>query len=314
LVTDRKGVCSIGIDVCRDGLTVAQLARHQDKDKVGLLAASRVSCPDEGAFGTPAWQRWAVEALRQIVGSGGFRGKGVTTALPAGDVFITCIECPAHAGADSENEVFSAVARKLPTGWVRENTIIQCIPTEQERMVVMAAERTAIDRHLAIYERAGLAIKSISVWPVALTECYATLFAKHAGDLIAVVMLVAFQTDRISMVVTRHRSLLYASSVPVRRQGVQDKEYLGKSTAALASCRREFSLLYHQTPIERLIFFSGPTADPRLCQTLATQMEIRAQLADCLQAVRTTDSSHSDPRVQGADKANWAFSFGLSLC
>jgi hypothetical protein len=85
-------------------------------------------------------------------------------------------------------------------------------------------------------------------------------------------------------------------------------------TVALASCRREFSLLYKNTPIERLIFFSGPTIDPRFCQTLAAQMEIRAQLADCLQAVRTTDSNRSDPLVQGAAEANWVFSFGLSVC
>ena len=312
LVTDRKGACSIGIDVCRDGLTLAQLARHQDE--AVLLATSQVSCPDEVAFGTPEWQRWAVEALRPIIGTGTFRGKGITTALPAGEVFINCIECPAQANANSENEVFSAVARKLPSGWVRKNTIIQCIRTEQKRMVVMAAERTAIDRHLAIYERAGLAVKSISIWPVAVTECYATLFAKQPCDLTAVVMLVAFQSDRISMVVSRHRSLLYASSVPVCRQEAQDKEYLGKLTAALVNCRCEFSFLYKDTPIERLIFFSGPTVDPHLCQTLATQMEIRAQLADCLQAVRTTDSNHSDPLVQGGDRANWVFSFGLSLC
>lgn len=312
LVTTKKGACSIGIDVCRDGLTLAQVARHGDEPV--LLAAYRVSCPDEVAFGSPGWQRWAIEALRQIMGNGTFQGKGITTALPAGEVFIDCIERPARASAGSENEIFSAVARKLPSGWVRKNTVIKCIPTEQERAVVIAAERTAVDRHLAIYERAGLTVKSISIWPVAVTECYAALFAKQPCDRTAVVMLVAFQRDRISMVVSRHRSLLYASSVPVRQREAQDREYLGQLTAALASCRSEFSFLYKNTPIERLIFFSGPTVDSHLCQTLATQMEIRAQLADCLKAVRTADSNHSDPLVQGGDWANWPFSLGLSLC
>jgi hypothetical protein len=64
--------------------------------------------------------------------------------------------------------------------------------------------------------------------------------------------------------------------------------------------------------VTRVIFLSGPTVKTQVYATIAKQLEVQAQIGDCMAAVQVPD-----PTGQGPDRracpVSWATAFGLSL-
>ena len=300
----------IGVDLGNDCVKLAQLANGSEQ--ASLLGGQFVNRPADITAGTARWQRWAIDVMRQATGNRNFKGKEVVAALPANEVFIDHIRWPKKFDGKIEEAIFSKIKQKLPFEPIQKNTLIKHIPTEQDNVMVLATERTVIDRHLAIYERAGLALKSIGVWPVAMASCYAQFFGRRNTDLDAVVMLLDIQSDCTNMVVSRHKHPLYAHSVPLGTRQLKDEPQVGRLVMELTANRREFLSLYKNVQIERLIFLSGLAADPEIYRTIAKQLEIQAQMGDCMAALEVTDPKRFglDRR---ADKTSWALAFGLSL-
>ena len=190
--------------------------------------------------------------MREATASGHFKGKDVVAALPANEVFIDHLKWPKKFDGKIEDALFAKIKQKLPFEPIEKNTMIKYIPAEQDNLIVLATERTVIDHHLAIYERAGLAIKSIGVWPVALAQCYAQFFGRRKTDLDAVVLLLDIQPDCTNMVISRHKNPLYACSVPVGAKQLKDEQAVGRLVMELTAGRREFLSLYKNVQIERL--------------------------------------------------------------
>jgi len=83
--------------------------------------------------------------------------------------------------------------------------------------------------------------------------------------------------------------------------------------------------MYRNAQIERLIFLSGQAVDKDVCATIAKQLEMPAQMGDCLAAVEITkscrlsrgiehDNGHLGDQIDRRDcPVNWAVTFGLSL-
>jgi hypothetical protein len=82
--------------------------------------------------------------------------------------------------------------------------------------------------------------------------------------------------------------------------------------------------MYANCHIERLVFLAGQSADKDLCAAIAKQLEMPAQIGDCLAAVEIrqyNQCSRMDRRVSLTDdsesqqqsQVNWATPFGLSL-
>jgi Tfp pilus assembly PilM family ATPase len=306
----KKRSYRIGVDLGNDCVKLAQLANGTEETH--LIAGQYVNRPADVTAGTARWQRWAVEVMREATDSGPFKGRDVIAALPAGDVFIDHFRWPKKFDGRIEDAIFAKIKQKLPFEPLQKNTLIKYIPTEQDNVMVLATERTAIDRHLAIYERAGLTIKSIGVWPVALAHCYAQFFGRRRTDLDAVVMLLDIQPDCTNMVISRHKNPLYASSVPLGTKQLKEEAMVGRLVMELTAGRREFLSLYKTVQIERLIFLSGLAADADIYRTIAKQLEVQAQMGDCMAAVEV-----ADPDRFGLDRRNgtvsWALAFGLSL-
>jgi Tfp pilus assembly PilM family ATPase len=309
--TLKKNACPIGMDLGRDYLTLAQLA-HDGPEPV-LVAGCRTRRPADVAPGTPHWQRWAIEAVRGLTSHGGFCGKGMATALPAGEIFVDCLKRPTQTAGKMDEAIFSAIKRKLPFEPICRNTVIRCLPTEQDNLLVLAAERTVVDRYLAIYERTGLTVRSIGVWPVALANCYATLFGKREGDRDAVVMLLDFQPDRTNLVIARCQNPLYACSIPLGTAELKNGTLTDRLLVELTACRNLFVSLYASVRIERLIVLSGPALDSKVYQRVAAQLDLRAQLADCLTATEREDGNPHCPDRRKDNDVSWALAFGLGL-
>lgn len=306
----KKQIHSIGIDIGRDGLRLAQLA-HVGKD-MSLLAGSAESCPEDLEPGSASWQRWAIDVIKRSVPKGGFRGKSVSAVLPASDIFIEHIKMPRQGDALTEDYIFNRIKNKIPFKCAREETMVQMVACDKDHAVVMAAEREVVNRHLAIYESAGMDVKSLGVWPEALVRCYIQFFGRRKSDLQDVVMLVNVEADGTNVVICRHGNLLFARTIPVGAYALAEESGLNRAVVEVGACRRDFATMYKNIQLSRLIFMSGAVVDTSVYATLAKKMEIQAQIGDCLVAVEMPEPLGEilDRRDQ---HISWATAFGLSL-
>ena len=319
----RNQTYSIGVDVRHDSLKLAQLGSNGQG--VSVIAGNKKQRPDAIEPGSSDWQRWAIENIHLLTAYGDFRGKEVIAAMPESDVFIDHIKMPKTKDSKPHDAIFSKIKQKLPFEPLEENTMMKYIETEQDNVLVMATERTIIDRHLAIYEQAGLSIKSIGVWPLALTSCYVKFFGRRKSDLEAIVMLICIEENCTNVVICRHKNLLFAHSISIGFKQLDDEQVVAKLVMEITGCKRQFNMMYRNAPIERLIFLSGQSVGKDTCATIARQLEMPAQMGDCLAAVEIAkscrlsrdiehDKEHPGNQVDRRDcPVNWAVTFGLSL-
>ena len=315
---------SIGVDIGDDSLKLVQLG--ENGNGISLIAGQSENLPEGVKAGSSQWQRWVIEAIRQLISKGDFQGKEVIAALPAREVFIDNIKMPKSDGNDAEEAIFSKIKQKLPFEPIQENTMIKYIPMEQDNALVIAAERKIIDRHLAIYEKVGLSIKSIGIWPTALANCYSKFFARRQLDLQAIVMLVCIEANYTNVVICRHNNLLFARSLSTGLSQLNNKKSVNKLVLDLTECRRQFASMNPRGQVGRLVFLTSQTTiDKEMCVTIAKQLDIPAQVGDCLAAVEITepcrlgggpkdDKKAADtPKERRKCEVNWATAFGLSL-
>jgi Tfp pilus assembly PilM family ATPase len=303
----------IGIDIGDDTVKMVQLSNNGKG--VSLIAGGSKAQPENVKPGTGYWQRWVIEAVRELMTNSKFRARDVVAAIPATDVFIDHVRIPKPKdGSNAEEKlhdaIFPKLKQKLP--FEANDALIKYIPTEESHAVVIAAERQIIDRHLAIYENANLQIKSIAVWPVALINSYTSFFARRKADIEAVVMLLEIDSNRTNAVVCRHKNLLFARTIPIGVKQLDDGDSVARLVLELNACKRHIASMYKNAPIERVIFLSSMVRSQSVCATIAKQLEMPAQVGDCLAAVKMDDPAHS-----GIDRrdcsVNWATAFGLSL-
>ena len=314
---------AIGVDVRHDSLKLAQLGSNGQC--VSVIAGNVKQRPEEIEPSSSDWQKWIIENIRLLTTYGDFRGKEVIAAMPETDVFIDHIKMPKVTDGKSRDAIFAKIKQKLPFEPLEENTVMQYIETEQDNVLVMASERTIIDRHLAIYEKAGLSIKSIGVWPLALTNCYVKFFGRRKSDLEAIVILICIEENCSNVVICRHKNLLFAHSVSIGLKQLVDEQAISRLVMEITGCKRQFNMMYRNAQIERLIFLSGQAVDKDVCAKIARQLEMPAQVGDCLAAVEIAKSCRLSRDVEnGKDRldgridrrdcpVNWAVTFGLSL-
>ena len=319
---------SIGIDAGDDNLKLVQL--EENGNGISLVAGQSENPPEGVKAGSSQWQRWAIHTIRQLTSNGDFHGKEVVASMPSREVFIDNIKIPkANDNNDIEDAIFLKIKPKLPFEPIKENTMIKYIPMEQDNALVVAVERKIIDRHLAIYERAGLSIKSIGIWPTALVNCYTKFFGRRRADMETIVMLVCIEESYTNVVICRHQNPLFARSLSIGLNQLDKKKSANKLVLDLTECRRQFVSMNPRGQIDRLIFLSSQTAvDKETCIAIAKQLDIPAQVGDCLAAVeiieptrlgRKPKSNDDDKKSTGTPidrrkcEINWATAFGLSL-
>jgi hypothetical protein len=250
--------------------------------------------------------------LREATSNGQFKGRDVVAAIPASDVFIDHLKISRNSDVGIEDFIFSRIKQKLPFEPVHENVMMKYIATGPDSFLVMATERKIIERHLAIYEKAGLMLKSIGAWPMALANCYAKFFGRRKADVNSVVMLLDIQRDCTNLVISRHKDPLFACSLPIGAGQFADESALGRLVFEVTGCGRNFAAMHKESPIERLIFLSGLAVDAETYRAIAKQLQMQAQMGDCLAAIECAD--HENCGVDRRNgKVSWATAFGLSV-
>ncbi len=305
----------IGVDMGDDSVRVVQLCSNGNG--VSLIAGGSENRPAEVKPGSGEWQRWAIEAIRRLTSNGEFRGRAVVATIPASEVFIDHIKMPKirdEKGTKPQDMLISRIKQKLP--FEPDDAMIKYIPTEGDNALVIATEREKIDRHLAIYEKANLQIKTMAVWPAALANSYVRFFGRRKTDIEAIVMLICMEANCTNVVICRHKNPLFARSIPIRVTGLgseQDDEVMGRLVLELNGCRRQFGSMYRNAQIERLIFLSGQRVDKDVCTAIAKQLEMPAQMGDSLAAVEILMGRDGPVVDRRGCQVNWATAFGLSL-
>jgi Tfp pilus assembly PilM family ATPase len=306
----RKG-CPIGVDMGDDSLKLAQL--ETGRQGITLLAADFARRPEDVEAGSAAWQRWAMETICRLTADGEYRGREVIAALPASEISIEHIKLPdvnwnRLGGADPQTIL--KIKQKLPFDC--DDMIIRPIPAEGDNVMVIATKRQIIDRHLAIYEKAGLQIRSIAIWPAALANIYTRFFGRRESDVESIVMLICMETAGTNVVICRHKNLLFARSVAIGMNQLGTEEAMTKLSLELAACRQHFGAMYRGGEIDRLIFLLGPSESREICLAIAKQLQMPAQIGDVLGAVKIPNAGRG-----GIDRrqsqTNWSVALGLSL-
>ena len=157
---------------------------------------------------------------------------------------------------------------------------------------------------------------------MALVTSYKKFFARRKSDIRAVVILLDIGPDNTKIVICRSKNLLFAQLIPIGLEHIAEHG-VKKLVLELEGCRRRLGAMYKKARIERMIFLSGKVLDNRVCAEIAEQLQLPAQMADCMAAVKVTDSDNLgvDRRIDNiainqADKKrsySWSVAFGLSL-
>lgn len=304
----KKSEFPIGIDISDDGLRFAQL--RDIKNGVMLLSADEQDNPVDIDFGSITWQQWAIESMHNMFTNGHFKGKDVAATIPATDVFIDVMKVPKSDESDQDKVILNKAKQKLP--FDPNGAMIKYIITEEDNVLVMATEREKINRYLAVYEKLNLHIKSMCVWPVALTNCYCRFFGRRKVDLDSVVLLLDIGRKRTHLVVNRHKNVLYANSIHIGAKQLDEPETLNRMIMEIKAGIHKFSKIYKKAHIDRLVFMSGATVDRDICVKIAKQLEMAAHIGDCLSAVGTSNNGQLVIDRRNCE-ASWATAFGLSL-
>ncbi len=296
----------IGIDMADDHIKLVQL--NNSGETVKLIAGMDNLRPDSIVAGSCQWQSWAIEMIKESFSSHGFKGRNVVVSIPPSEVFIDLVKMPKCSKEKLNETVLAKLKQKLP--FDSADAIVKCVETEQDNLIVFVTEHEKINRHLAVYEKNNLQLKSMCIWPMALTNCYGMFFGRRQADIDSIVLLVDIGSRVTNVVISRHMNPLFARSILIGSEKFGDEDVVKRFIRELEACRQFFNNAYNHMDIERMIFLSSQTVDRSVCAMIAKQVDIPAQMGDCLGAVEISKSSTIERR---GSKNSWATAFGLSL-
>jgi len=176
---------------------------------------------------------------------------------------------------------------------------------------VIATDKNRVNRFLAVCQRVGLNIDSMTVWPIAMANSYTSFFARRKSDTQETVMLTETACDFTGVVICKYDEILFARLIPVGFKHITNEGSAAKLVSELVACRQHFESLCQTTPLSRLLFLSSESTLNQVYHDIAQEMKIPAQIGNVLQAVDTAELNNINKRDS---KVAWATAFGLSLC
>jgi type IV pilus assembly protein PilM len=312
----KKDTYPIGIDLSSKCIKMAQLSQ---KDKgVSLVAIDSVPVPDQISSGSVEWQRWVIKAIKKIHRESDFKGKTVHTSLPSSDIYIDQLKIN-KTEDDIENAIFEKIKPRI--SFSKNDAVIKYVLSKTENsngkadVMVMATEKLKIDHHLAIYEQAGLEVKSLSLWPFALTSSYTGFFGRRDSDLDLVILIVDICPENTNVVIAKHSALIFARTINIGSDQLSQGHDIDTFATELNGCVQYYETVCDGSNIQKLLLTSGSSIDAAVCEKvaeIAKQMHVPAQIGDVLAAVNINDDIKQQIKNSGR-LTGWASAFGLSL-
>ncbi len=219
-----------------------------------------------------------------------------------------------------------------------------------QEVIVLAVSREVVDAHLAMVRKARLEVVGLNVEPCAILECFARLF-RRADDAKKAVLFMDVGQASTQVVIAHGPRLVFAKnlhfgarqldeavaaalSIPTDKartlrsklaeetETSPDAEGVNQATRGplesavveITKCLRYYESVFPTTPIERAIFLGGQAMDRRLCQTIAQQLNLPAQIGDPLVRIGRSGNAATEALLEsGKAQPAWAVAVGLSL-
>lgn len=315
---NSKKICPIGVDIGSGHMRMVQLGLNGSG--VFLNSAAIETKPDEVDYRTPKWQHWAINTAKELFRSGGFKGKSIVTALPSDDIFIDPMRLPRTSLERIDAVLAQKLQKRLP--FPKENAIFQHIVIENASadsdvvdVLTVSADREAVNRHLAIFEKAGLQVAGISIWPVAMLKSFSRFFCRRNNENDVVSVLLNVGTNHTNVVITRGQNLMFARSITIGYAQLEQGQMVQRLFSEIDACLGYFKDSPGGLEIGRLVFLAGTGASRTLCDRLAAlaqRMAVAAQIGDVLNAVEINQGPKCLVDRRNS-KVDWATAFGLSL-
>lgn len=314
-----KKICPIGVDLGSGYLRMVQLGTNGQ----GLFLQSAALCanPEDMEFRSAAWQHWAAESTRELLRDNDFKGKSVVTAIPSDDLLIDPIRIPRSSLKQINRVIPQKLQKRLP--FPVENALFQHVvvdsgennASEAVDVLVISANREDINRHLAIYEKAGLQVAGISIWPTAMIKSFMSFFCRREDEVDTTVILINVGTNHTNIVITRGPNLLFARVMSIGYNQLEQGQMVQRLFSEIDASMQYFGNSAAAAPIGRIVFLAGTGASRTLCDKLAglaQKMQVAAQIGDVLNAVEINNSPECLIDRRNC-KVDWATAFGLSL-
>lgn len=308
----------IGVEITAKFVRMAQLGLSDGQMK--LVAGGSESLPEGIEPYSGQWQRCTIEAVRSIYSSGSFKSKDAVTVMPCVDVFSKEIKKRLNSGQAAEDFLNAEVKKLLP--FESEGALIRHIilnehneSAEEKDILILAAEKFKVERHLAIFEKASLNVKAVTVWPIILVNSYVNFFGRRKTDSDTVVMLInASQTD-CNVIICKQHDILFARTIPCGMSSLDHSKGVEKLVNEIEACIRYFQATDRTLAIERILLFANEGVDEKLIQCIlmvAKKHTMPAHVGDVLNAVTNNDLFKRGIDAREA-KSDWTTAFGLSL-
>lgn len=314
-----KKICPIGVDLGSGYLRMVQLGKNGQG--LFLHSAALRQKPTDIEFHTPAWQHWAVETIRELLRENNFKGKAVVTALPSDDLFIDPIKVPRSAMDRIQTIIPQKLQKRL--AFPVEDALFQHVTidsgdkngSESVDVLTLSTNRESVNRHLAIYEKAGLDVAGISIWPVAMVKSFMSFFCRRSNEIDVVAILINVGTNHTNIVITRGTNLLFARVVSIGYTQLEQGQMVQRLFSEIDACVRYFEECSATGQIGRIVFLAGSGTSRTLCDRLAglaQKMQVPAQIGDVISAIEINHGPECIIDRRNC-KVDWATAFGLSL-
>lgn len=208
----------IGVDFGTDCLRLAQVQAVDGEDR--LVAAASADVPSHLRRDWTQRLAWFVEATRDLLSQGRFRGRQAVLALPAASLHIQHLRMPKMDDEAMKKALPWEVRGKLPIDPAHallRHMIAGEVYQDQEQkneVIVLAAAREMVNQLLAAAAKARLDIVGMNVEPQVLADCFCHIYRRKT-DADVTNCFVDIGCAGTRAIIARGRHVLFARSIPI---------------------------------------------------------------------------------------------------
>jgi type IV pilus assembly protein PilM len=208
----------IGIDFGSDSLKMAQVSWENGEPQ--LVAAACAEVPGHVRHNAAARLAFFAESARELLSTGGFRGREAVLGLPSASMFIQHLRLakmdeemlkkalPWEARGKLPIDPSHALMRHLIAGEIYLDS------EPKNEIILMAAARDLVNNLLNAASRAKLDVIGMSVEPSAMVDCFGHIY-KRAEDKTAVNCFVDIGCVASRAVIAQGSHILFARTIKI---------------------------------------------------------------------------------------------------
>jgi type IV pilus assembly protein PilM len=208
----------IAVDIGTDTVKLLQVEPCKD-GQARLVAAACEAIPEDLRNKPLDRDNFVSESIKKMLLEG-FRGKQVVTCLPASQMSVQHLRMTKMTPEELTKALPFEAAGKLPFDAGRavlRHTIAGEVYQNQEakqEVILMAAPRDAVDRHLALLSKAKLEVVGIHVEPTALIECFGHLFKRKSDETVST-LFIDMGAGSTHVVIAHGKNMVFAKHLNV---------------------------------------------------------------------------------------------------